>query len=106
VGHVAGYGYGRWYGKTTWFPRRLNAGFSSTSIDASLVQVGQAGIAPTGNMKLVAVHEGEQAQYEGQQPPDSRGKFIQITPEKQRCRRRVWQGRTRSSVRPSAPPPR
>src|SRR5690348_14700908 len=41
------------------------------------------GIAPDCGMKLVAVNEGEQAQYEAQQPPGLAAGTIQITPEKQ-----------------------
>ena len=84
LGYVAGYGYGRWYGKTTsvsakaerrilYYVDPMHPWYKSD----------KPGIAPDCNMKLVAVYEGEQAQYEGQQPPGLAAGTIQITPEKQ-----------------------
>src|SRR6478672_2831540 len=84
MGYVAGYGYGRWYGKTAvvsakgerrivYYVDPMHPWYKSD----------KPGIAPDCNMKLVAVYEGEQAQYEGKRPPGLAAGSIQITPEKQ-----------------------
>jgi membrane fusion protein, copper/silver efflux system len=84
IGYVAGYGYGRWYGKTA---------VASAKGEKRIVyyvdpmhpwyKSDKPGIAPDCNMKLVAVYEGEQQQYEGRQPPGLAPGTIQMTPEKQ-----------------------
>ena len=84
IGYVGGYGYGRWYGKT--------ASASAKAERRLLYYVDpmhpwyksdRPGIAPDCNMKLVAVYEGEQAQYEGRQPSGLAPGTVRITPEKQ-----------------------
>jgi Cu(I)/Ag(I) efflux system membrane fusion protein len=78
---VAGYGYGRWYGppisakgerKVLYWVDSMHPWYKSD----------KPGIAPDCNMKLVPVHEGEQAQYESKTPGMPAG-TVQITPEKQ-----------------------
>jgi Cu(I)/Ag(I) efflux system membrane fusion protein len=84
VGYVGGYGYGRWYGKTTvasakgerkilYYVDPMHPWYKSD----------RQGIAPDCNMKLVAVYEGDQAQYEGKLPPGLGEGTIQISAEKQ-----------------------
>jgi len=84
IGYVGGYGYGRWYGKTAvvsakgerrivYYVDPMHPWYKSD----------KPGIAPDCNMRLVAVYEGEQAQYEGKLPPGMGPGAIRITPEKQ-----------------------
>jgi RND family efflux transporter MFP subunit len=84
LGYVGGYGYGRWYGKTAsasakggrrivYYVDPMHPWYKSK----------QPGIAPDCNMQLVAVHEGEEARYEGKMPPDLAPGTVQIAPEKQ-----------------------
>ena len=81
LGYVAGYGYGRWYAKpgapggerkVVYWVDPMHPWYKSD----------KPGIAPDCGMKLVPVHEGEQAQYEGKTPGMPAG-TVQITPEKQ-----------------------
>ena len=84
VGYVGGYGYGRWYGKTALASARTERHILYY-VDPMhpWYKSDKPGIAPDCGMKLVAVYEGDQAQYEGKQPPGLAAGAIQITPEKQ-----------------------
>jgi membrane fusion protein, copper/silver efflux system len=84
VGYVGGYGYGRWYAKTS--PGAAKAGRNILYYVDPMhpwYKSNKPGLAPDCGMKLVAVYEGEQTQYEGKQPPGLAAGTIQISPEKQ-----------------------
>jgi RND family efflux transporter MFP subunit len=81
---VAGYGYGRWYGKTA-VASAKGAARILYYVDPMhpWYKSDKPGVAPDCNMKLVPVYEGEQAQYENKLPTDMAPGTVRITPEKQ-----------------------